>query len=76
MPNDCPECCRALAEIERMVVDIKEMTEIFLSRSERFMTQGTLGEREKLVSEHRTGVETLVNKITRSSREARDAACQ
>jgi predicted transcriptional regulator len=76
MPTDCPDCCRALEEIERIAFHIEEMTSMYLSRSEGSMTRENLAEREKLVSEHRKAVENAVNEIVRMSREARDVECQ
>jgi glutaredoxin len=35
MPNDCPQCCRALEEIERMVLQIEEITAKHLSSGEQ-----------------------------------------
>ena len=76
MPKGCPMCCRALEEIERIVIQIQELTSMYLSRSERFVTQENLAEREKLASEHREAVENAVNKVVGMSREARDAECR
>jgi hypothetical protein len=75
MPGGCPECCRALEDIERIALQLKDMTSTHLSRSERFFAQENLAERERLVSEHRRAVESAVNSIVRMSREARDAEC-
>ena len=30
MPTDCPRCCRALQDIERLVIQIEEITSTFL----------------------------------------------
>jgi hypothetical protein len=35
MPTDCPNCCRALEEIERMVFQIEEITSKYLSSGEQ-----------------------------------------
>jgi hypothetical protein len=34
MPTSCPDCCRALEEIERMVPKIEEITSKYLSSGE------------------------------------------
>ena len=35
MPNGCPECCRALEEIEAKVMQIEEITSRYLPGSEQ-----------------------------------------
>ena len=35
MPNDCPECCRALEEIEGMLFQIEEITSKYLLSDEQ-----------------------------------------
>ncbi len=35
MPKDCPACCRALEEIERMVFQIEEITAKYLPSGEQ-----------------------------------------
>jgi hypothetical protein len=35
MPNDCPDCCRALEEIEGMVFKIEAITSKYLSSGEQ-----------------------------------------
>jgi hypothetical protein len=35
MPNDCPDCCRALEEIERLVIQIEAITSKHLSSGEQ-----------------------------------------
>jgi len=35
MPRECPNCCRALEEIERLVFQIEEITSKYLSRGEQ-----------------------------------------
>jgi hypothetical protein len=76
MPGGCPHCCRALEDIERIALQLKDMNSTYLSCSERFFAQENLAERERLVSEHRRAVESAVNSIVRMGREARDAECR
>ena len=35
MPKECIHCCRALEEIERMVIQIEEITSMYLPGSEQ-----------------------------------------
>ena len=35
MPSGCPECCRALKEIEHKIVQIEEITSRYLPGSEQ-----------------------------------------
>ena len=34
MPKGCPDCCRALKEIERMVLPIEEISSKYISSSD------------------------------------------